>query len=45
MIFAESIEEKPIDRDYNKHMSERMTHYEIFGGVFHTALEHVTVRW
>ena len=32
IIFAESIEEKPIDRYYNKHNKHRRTHYEILGG-------------
>lgn len=43
IIFAESIEEKPIDRYYNKHNKHRRTHYEILGGVLRTALEKVFV--
>lgn len=30
--YAESIEEKPVDRYYNKHSKNRKTHYEILGG-------------
>lgn len=30
--YAESIEEKPVDRYYNKHNKHRRTHYEILGG-------------
>ena len=32
MIYAESVEEKPIDRFYNLHGNRRITHLEIFGG-------------
>jgi len=31
MIYAESVEEKPIDRFYNLHGNKRITHLEIFG--------------
>ena len=31
MIYAESVEEKSIDRFYNKHGDPRITHLEIFG--------------
>ena len=30
--YVESIEERPIDRDYNEHGKKRQTHYEVFGG-------------
>lgn len=32
IVFAETIEEKPVDRFYNSHGKQRLTHYEIFGG-------------
>ena len=31
MIYAESVEEKSIDRFYNKHRNPRITHLELFG--------------
>lgn len=31
IIYAESVEEKSIDRFYNKHGKNRETHYEILG--------------
>ena len=31
MIYAESVEEKSIDRFYNKHGNPRITHLELFG--------------
>ena len=30
--YAETIEEKSIDRDYNAHGKPRETHYEVYGG-------------
>ena len=31
-MIVETIEEKPIDRDYNKHDGVRITHCEVLGG-------------
>ena len=31
MMYAESVEENPIDRFYNLHGNKRITHLEIFG--------------
>ena len=33
IIFAESMEERPIDRDYNAHGGNRITQPEVLGGV------------
>jgi hypothetical protein len=38
IIEAESLEERPIDRDYNAHGGKRITQPEIYGGVLHIAL-------
>ena len=32
IVFAESIEERPIDRNYNVHGGKRVTQPEILGG-------------
>ena len=32
IIFAESMEERPIDRDYNAHGGNRITQPEVLGG-------------
>lgn len=37
ITLAESLEERPIDRDYNVHGGQRITQPEILGGVLLTA--------